>query len=263
MPRSSVDALVAAIPGRAAVFAQRVSAAQPAIAIAPTTVFAAASVIKLAIMVAAYHAAERGEVALDSAARFDANDVVGGSETFAHAQPGGSATIGVLLRAMIQQSDNTAANVLIDRFGFATINRVAARAGLKKTRLRRYFLHFSKTHENETDAVDIGTLLLAIARGARGESTGIASARSCRAMVGTLLGQEDREKIARGLPPGVPLANKTGELLGVRHDAGIVDPYGPHPYVLVVLEDELRDQTAGVIGINRISRAVYRELSAR
>ncbi len=255
-----MDALVAAIPGRTAVFAQRVSETRPAIAIAPTAVFAAASVIKLAIMVAAYQAVDRGEIHLDSPAPFDANDIVGGSETFATARPRATATIGALMRAMIRQSDNTAANVLIDRFGFATINHVAARAGLKKTHLRRYFLHFSKTHENETDAADVGMLLLAIARGARGETTAIASARSCRAMVDTLLGQEDREKIARGLPPGVPLANKTGELPGVRHDAGIVDPYGANPYVLVVLEGDLRDQAAGVAGINRISRTVYREL---
>jgi len=237
-----------------------VSAARPAIAIAPADVFAAASVIKLAIMVAAYQAIDRGAMSLDSTVAFDANDIVGGSETFATARPRATATIGALLRTMIRQSDNTAANALIDRIGFATVNRVAARAGLKRTRLRRYFLHFSKTHENETDAVDIATLLLAVARGARGESTQIASARSCRAMVNTLLGQEDREKIARGLPPGVPLANKTGELPGVRHDAGIVDPYGPRPYVLVVLESDLRDQSAGVLGINRISGAVYRQL---
>jgi beta-lactamase class A len=255
-----VSALAAAIPGRVAVFAQRVSDRRPAIAIAPTAVFPAASVIKLAIMVTAYQAMDRGDLELDAPAPFDANDVVAGSETFESARPGATATIGDLLRAMIRRSDNTASNALIDRLGFAAINRVIARAGLRRTKLQRYFMHFSSQHENETDALDTATLLLALARGARGEPTQIASARSCRAMVDMLLGQEDREKIARGLPPGVPLANKTGELLGVRHDAGIVDPYGPHPYVLVVLERDLRDQTAGVAGIARISRAVYRQL---
>jgi beta-lactamase class A len=240
-----VSALAAAIPGRVAVFAQRVSDRRPAIAIAPTAVFPAASVIKLAIMVTAYQAMDRGDLELDAPAPFDANDVVAGSETFESARPGATATIGDLLRAMIRRSDNTASNALIDRLGFAAINRVIARAGLRRTKLQRYFMHFSSQHENETDALDTATLLLAL---------------SCRAMVDMLLGQEDREKIARGLPPGVPLANKTGELLGVRHDAGIVDPYGPHPYVLVVLERDLRDQTAGVAGIARISRAVYRQL---
>ena len=61
-----------------------------------------------------------------------------------------------------------------------------------------------------------------IERGARGDGVALASTRSCRAMIDTLLGQEDREKIGRGLPRGVPLANKIGELPGARHDAGIV-----------------------------------------
>ena len=47
---------------------------------------------------------------------------------------------------------------------------------------------------------------------------------------------------SRGLPLGVPLDNRTGELPGARHDAGIVDPYGSRPYVLVVLEKDLDDR---------------------
>ncbi len=254
---------MAAVPGRAAVFAQCLSDRRPAFSIDVDAVFAAASIIKLAIMLTAYQAIDRGNVRLESTVGFDRNDIVGGSETFATVRPGATATLAALLDAMIRRSDNAAANALLDRFGFAAINRVIARAGMKRTRLRRYFLHFSKSHENETSAADTGALLLAIARGARGESTPLATQRSCRAMVAMLLGQEDREKIAPGLPPGLPLANKTGELPGVRHDAGIVDPYGPRPYVLVVLEGDLRDQAAGVAGINRISRAVYDALGRR
>jgi len=258
-PTSAADAvaaLVTAIPGRAAVFAQRPGDHVPAIAIADDEVFPAASVIKLAIMLTAYRAVDAGRIRLDTRIRFAAVDVVGGSETFASAKPGQSATLEALLRAMIRQSDNTAANALLDRFGFGTINGEIAAAGLRHTRLRRYFLHFSTAHENVTTARDIGSLLLAIERGAHG-MLGIASRQACRAMIELLRGQEDHEKIARGLPPGVPLANKTGELPGVRHDAGIIDPDGRRPYVLVVLEADLRDQARGVAGINRISRAVY------
>ena len=43
----------------------------------------------------------------------------------------------------------------------------------------------------------------------------------------------------------------------MRNDVAIVDPYGPDPYVLVVLEKELGDQDLGVAGINRISRSIY------
>lgn len=102
-----------------------------------------------------------------------------------------------------------------------------------------------------------GTLLLGIERGARGMCQPFASVKSCKAMVVTMLGQEDRDKIVRGLPHIIAVANKTGELPQVRHDAAIVDPFGARPYILVVLEKGLRDQTQGVLGINRISRAIY------
>jgi beta-lactamase class A len=263
-PRAApaIDALAAAIPGRAAVFAQRLCDATPSIALHASETFPAASVIKLAIMLAVYRAVDAGRLDLTTPVSFDANDVVAGSETFGAAHPGDTAPLASLVTAMIRQSDNTASNALIDLLGFAAINAAAERAGMRRTRLRRYFLHFSPTHENTTSAADVGTLLLAIERGARGAAKPIASRASCRAMIDTLLGQEDREKIAPGLPPRTPLANKTGELPGVRHDAGIVDPYGAHPYVLVVLEAELRDQARGVAGITAIARAVHRAFAA-
>jgi beta-lactamase class A len=256
--RRAVERIAEAIPGRAAVFARQVTGQEETIALNADELFPAASVIKLAIMVTAYRAIERGRIALATPVAFAPGDVVGGSETFGAARAGDAAPLGSLLTAMIRQSDNSAANALVDRFGFATINEVSLQAGLHRTHLRRHFMHFSKTRENVTTARDIGSLLLQIERAARGDGTALASAHSCRAMIDTLLGQEDREKIAPGLPPGVPLANKSGELPGARHDAGIVDPYGARPYVLVVLEKDLDDQDRGVAGITRISRSIYR-----
>jgi beta-lactamase class A len=76
-------------------------------------------------------------------------------------------------------------------------------------------------------------------------------------MIEILLRQEDRDKIARGLPPGTPLANKTGEIDGVRNDIGIVDPFGEKPYVIAVLTKDLNDFSLGNIAIRRIAKAVY------
>jgi beta-lactamase class A len=75
-------------------------------------------------------------------------------------------------------------------------------------------------------------------------------------MIDILLKQEDRDKIARGLPAGVPLANKTGEIDGVRNDIGIVDPYGEAPYILAVLTKDLNDFSLGNLAIRRIASAV-------
>ncbi|MBV8580681.1 MAG: serine hydrolase, partial [Candidatus Eremiobacteraeota bacterium] len=84
----------------------------------------------------------------------------------------------------------------------------------------------------------------------------------CRAMIDVMLGNDDTTKIVRGLPRGTPVAHKTGEIDYVRNDAGIVDPFGDNPYILVVLTRELRDYDAGNAGIAAIARRVDAALRA-
>ena len=57
------------------------------------------------------------------------------------------------------------------------------------------------------------------------------------------------------LPPGTPVAHKTGEITRIQHDAAIV--YAPRPYVLVVLVRGLDDAKRGSALIADISRVVY------
>jgi beta-lactamase class A len=47
--------------------------------------------------------------------------------------------------------------------------------------------------------------------------------------------QHFRENIPAGLPPGTRVANKTGWITGINHDAALVFPDAAPPYVLVIL----------------------------
>jgi beta-lactamase class A len=76
-------------------------------------------------------------------------------------------------------------------------------------------------------------------------------------MVEILAGQELNEKIPAGLPPGVRVAHKTGDITGVHHDAAIVYPPGGKPYVLVVLTAGFEEQRAADAAIAAVSRAVW------
>jgi beta-lactamase class A len=244
--------------GRVAVFLQRISDRSPLVLMRADEIFPSASIIKLFIMLAVYQAVESGSLSLDARITIHAKDIVPASESFGSVHPGTSAPVFALLKAMIQQSDNTAGNALISYLGFADINAVIARHGFTDTRLQRYFMYFSKKHDNLTTAREVGDLLLLIARAAR--TAGAKHHRDFGSMIDVMLGQEDRETIAAGLPPGTPLANKTGELPDVRHDAAIVEPYGRNPYVLVVLTDRLASQSDGVAGIRAISKTVWESL---
>jgi beta-lactamase class A len=80
-------------------------------------------------------------------------------------------------------------------------------------------------------------------------------------MIDIMLNQEDRDKIYRGLPKGTALANKTGEIDGVRNDVGIVNPFGEAPYVIAVLTKNLDDFSLGNSAIRRAASVVNAALT--
>ena len=254
-----VNEIVARIPGITGVYARALGAKRPLIAIRDGEPFAAASVIKLGIMLTTYRAFDAGTAKPNETVKLRAADLIGGSDVLATARPGESFTLNTLLRAMIQVSDNSAANTLITTFGFDAINGTMRGAGLTGTHLGRHFADVVpawRVSQNVTTPRDMATLLLDVERGAHEGLDTVARSASCRAMIDILLGQEDKSKIASGLPAGTPCANKTGEIDGVRNDAAIVNPYGDAPFVLAVMTRELRDSGAGNRGIAAIARAV-------
>ncbi len=228
--------------------------------------FPTASTIKVLIMVTAFRAIDDGTLRRDAPIVISKADLVGGSERFGNARSGARYPLMTLIRAMIRQSDNTAANALISHFGFAAINATCGPAGMTATHLRRRFLDWAamvRHNENVSTARDMGTLLYGIERGAREGIDTIAKAASCNEMIEIMLGQEDRDKIPAGLPRGTQVADKTGELTGVRSDVAIVEPYGDTPYILVVMTKELYDYAAAVAAIRRIAHDVNRAVDSR
>jgi len=225
-----------------------------------------ASTIKVLIMATAFRWMDAGKIAPSSPVPVSAGDMVGGSETYGSAAPGTTYPLMSLINAMIKQSDNTASNALISYFGFGAINATAIPAGMTSTHLRRHFLDWAAIvahNENISTARDMAALLYQIERGSREGLDTIAKADSCRTMIQIMLGQEDRNKIPAGLPPGTQVANKTGEITGVRSDVAIVEPFGETPYILVVMTKELRDYSAGISAIRRVAHDVNHTINTK
>ena len=243
-----VGPLVARFPGIVGVYARALNPDLATVEVRDAQPFAAASVVKVAIMLTVYRAYDAGTAAPTDRVKLRDADIIGGSPVLSYAQPGEVHTLRTLVEAMIRESDNTAANALITAFGFKAINATILSVGMTGTHLSRHFADVVpawRHNLNVTTPRDIGTLLYAIERGAHEGVDTIARAASCRAMVDVLLGQEYRDMIPAGIRRGVRVANKTGELDGVRNDAAIVDPFGDAPYVLVVLSRN-DDGDAGV-----------------
>jgi hypothetical protein len=164
-----------------------------------------------------------------------------------------------LIRRMIVRSSNLATNLLIERIGASTVMDLMRRIEAYDIRVLRG-VEDQKAYDagmnNVTTANDLRIVLRAIADGAT------FSQASSERMIDILKAQEFNEKIPAGLPPGTPVAHKTGDITGIHHDAAIVFPPGERPYVLVVLTAGFQDEEEADRVIADISRAVWTHRSS-
>lgn len=252
-------AIVASIPGIAGVYACTMAAERPIFSYNATARFPSASIIKMTIMLTAYVHETRSPGALQQRIRYNSANLIGGSDFMSQQRDGATFSVSELITPMIQLSDNTAANALIGYFGVKEIDRVAEAAGLRRTHLARHFLDYAaivRHEDNVTCPADMARLLFALERGAREDVRTVVPARYCRDMVRIMLGQTDKEGIPSGVP-GVPVANKTGAIDGVRNDVAIVEPFGTSPFVLAIMTKELTSNAGAYSGMQHLAAAVY------
>jgi beta-lactamase class A len=218
--------------------------------------FPTASTIKLAVLYELLKQADEGRVSLDAVAPMDRAHAVPGGLLFELANP--SLSPRDLAVAMILQSDNTATNVLIDRIGMAAVNERMAALGLTGTRLRRRMIDLDAARrgdENVATPADLARLVLAFHRG-----DGLSASSKTRAL--DILQKPKPTPIRTGVPPGVVVASKSGELEGVRADAGIVYVPG-RPYVFVAMGTFLQEEGAPSGPLEHLARISYEYFSRR
>src|SRR5438309_3909156 len=157
-----------------------------------------------------------------------------------------------LCEAMITVSSNLAANLLIERLGPRKIQLTTDMLGATGMHVLRGVEDgkaFQKGLNNTTTARALLTLMEKIARG-----DAVDKAASDQ-MIAVLKRQKFNDRIPAGLPAGVPVAHKTGEITKIQHDAAIV--YARRPFVLVVLVRGIDDQKKGSALIADITRVIY------
>lgn len=252
-------------PGAIGVFARTLAPGAPLVAYRAYESFPTASIIKVLIMTTAFVADEEQPGALDATITFQKSDLIAGSDFMSQASDGATFSVRELIVPMIQLSDNTAANMLIEHFGVDEINDVGFRVGMTQTRLARKFLDWYaivKHEDNVSTPYDMARLLFVIERGAHEAVRTIVSAAGCRKMVEIMAGQTDRDAIPAALPPGTPVANKTGEIEGTRNDVAIVNPFGDSPLILTVMTKDAYDYSASYDAIHAVTDAVYHVAAA-
>ncbi|UBV42794.1 class A beta-lactamase-related serine hydrolase [Deinococcus taeanensis] len=210
-------------------------------------VFPAASTIKVPLLIMALQAAQAGRLDLRGQVVVGAADRVPGTGVLHELLPGVTLAWQDVLTLMIIVSDNTATNLLIGRLGVEAVNTWLAAQGLRSSRLvGKLQLPAEQRSEaqrrgerNATTARDQTDLLLALMRGELLDGAHTALA------LDILERQHHRDLIGRRVPCGADgerlyrSATKSGELLGVRHDVGVL--FTPRALVVALLSEGGRD----------------------
>ena len=237
--------------------------------IQPDITFHAASTMKVPVLIELFRQARAGLLSLDDLIPVvnQFHSIVDGSvftldtgddsdaEVYKHV--GSSMSYRNLAEAMITVSSNFATNLIIEHLGAKNIQKTTDAIGAPDMHVLRGVEDdkaFQQGLNNSTTARALLTVMEAIARGKAVDQ------RASDEMVAILERQTFNNRIPAGLPKGIPVAHKTGEITKIQHDAAIV--YADRPFVLVVLVRGLDDATAGSALTADITRVLHRASQA-
>lgn len=215
--------------------------------------FLAASIIKLPILAAAFRDSVIGSTDLSEQIKVNHADKVpscGALNLFTN-EP--CVDIRTLCRLMIDISDNTATNVLINYFSIENLNGKFNEIGLVKTKLNRLLFDSEASNRGEENVFtpkEIGSLLEQL------YNRTFVNEEVSKEMEDILLEQQINHKIPGNLPDA-KIAHKTGEDDGITHDVGIV--YAENPFIIAFasnntnvpeFEQFIRETSYDLFGIN-------------
>jgi beta-lactamase class A len=211
----------------------------------------AASIIKLPLLALLMDRVDHGTLSLDTVVTIPAGDpnIVGGSGTLRTRSFPLDITVRELMELMVQVSDNTATNVLIDvAGGFPAVNAYIDHLGFTTLHLGRKMIQPANppVQENYADSREVTELLTMIWQGK------ILSRQSSDHIITLMKGQSVNTKYGAVIPRQY-LANKTGELDDVSHDSG---------YILLPGREVALATTTSFSGVPRSVADVYVQRTA-
>ena len=227
-----------------------------------------ASTIKLPIMATIFQTVAEGHAKWDEELTLTKDAKVSGSGVARELSDGLHLPIRDLVHLMIVVSDNTATNLLLDRFGSDSVNAYMEQLGLHDTRSLRKIMPAGKVANpgpltrfgiGVSTPHDMVTLLEKLERGE------IVNDAASREMIGILKRQQYKDGIGRRLE--FPVASKSGALDRLRSDVGIVYAPGGRIAIAITCDDlpktDYSADNAGNIFISRLTGILVEGLSKK
>lgn len=287
--RLELEAIARRFEGTLGICSVRIDGPETFLEVNADEVFPSASVIKIALALEVFCQAEEGALSLNERVPLKATDKVIGSGVLAELADGLTPTIADLVFLAMAISDNTAANLLIERVGIFGVNRRLEGLGLKKTRLSgRILVHETKNGPPGNEDFGKSTSVASGSDDGRGERSPVTArelvrllraiyrreglpAPACDAVLEILQKTQTASCIRRGLPEArfrdrtpARLFHKTGSIRGVVNDAGVVATERG-AYAVALLSKGSRDLRPTQDNVARIaladaSRVVYKAM---
>lgn len=232
----------------------------------------AASLMKVPVMIEVFLQAEQGKFSLEDKIMVvnEFKSIVDGtpyslsatedSDPDIYEYIGTELTILELVHRMITVSSNLATNILIELVDAKNVMETLEALNIHNMKVLRGvedIKAYEKDLNNRTDALSMMQVMSSIAEGKAGTK------EACQEMIGILLQQKHRNKIPAGIPEGIKVANKTGSITRVDHDAAIVFPEGRRPYILVVLTRGVEKREDAEKLIADLSKIVYTSITRK
>ncbi|MBX7198982.1 MAG: class A beta-lactamase-related serine hydrolase [Rhodospirillaceae bacterium] len=225
----------------------------------PDVVMATASTIKVSILVELFRQAEQKPGLLRQQRPFKSNDATSRSGMGRLLSADSAVSVEDIAKMMINLSENTATNLLIDEVGMENVNKNNAAMGLKTMKLRRKMLDSdsqARGDENVSSAADGAALMYKIA------TCDLPVSRDSCARIRQIMEIPQPDHPAKDpIPANVPVAFKWGGLEGVSNGWGIVN-LPDRPYIFIIMTSYgPRDPSATVRGASQLAFDYYGRLA--
>ncbi len=248
--QEQLDTLIKARPNfQVGVFLQDLDG-ESAVSLLGDNSFAAASTIKLPILIAFFQDVDAKKISLGEMLTLEKRFVATGSGELQDQPLGTKYTILDVATRMMAGSDNTATNMIIDRLGgLEVLNQRFQSWGLKNTSLKAVLPDLEGT--NLTTPKELAMVIGAVEQG------DLISRRSRDLVMSIMQRTENDTLLPKGLEKNATIAHKTGNLGTLVADAGLIDMPNGKRYILVVIVKRPRNDQAAPELVRQISRTTY------
>lgn len=216
-------------------------------------IFPQASAIKIHILSEAYKQASEGKFRLTDIKQLPSSARVGGSGVLSML---GEKSVSLAIRdycvLMMNISDNSATNFLIDLVGMKNVNESLNKSGAVDTKLQRVMMDYQAAREGRENISTPKEVMMILEKLYNGS---LVNKQSSDDML-TIMKLEKDGWLKSGIPASVAIANKAGDVEGVKVDCGIVYLEN-NPYIICVMAKMLMNDSNGAKIITEISNETY------